>query len=229
MDIAHAGLAQFVSCQNEYSLLKRDADIELLPMMQAYGMGLLPYYPLASGVLTGKYRRNMPMPAGARLTVHAARYGDRFLNDANWPIVERLEEFATQRGRTLLELAFSWLAARPCVSSIIAGATKPEQLEANVRAVNWALTAEEIGGGRSDHAAPVTSLASPDSWRARIASSQCRPSNRPRLDGVDIHAIQAAHIDADAVRQPNAACRTNGCRSAGRTCASPRRCRTYRC
>ncbi len=138
-------LTPFASCQNEYSLLMRRADQELLPMMQAYGMGLLPYYPLASGTLTGKYRRNTPMPDGARLTLHGARYGDRFLNDANWPIVERLEAFAEQRGRTLLELAFSWLAARPCVSSIIAGATKPEQVKANVRAADWMLTTEELG------------------------------------------------------------------------------------
>lgn len=114
-------------------------------MMQAYGMGLLPYYPLASGALTGKYRRNTPMPDGARLTLHGARYGDRFLNDANWPIVERLEAFAEQRGRSLLELAFSWLAVRPYVSSIIAGATKPEQVQANVRAADWMLTTEELG------------------------------------------------------------------------------------
>ena len=86
----------------------------------------------------------MPMPAGARLTVHGARYGDRFINDANWPIVERLDAFAGQRGRTLLELAFGWLAARPCVSSIIAGATQPEQLDDNVRAVGWTLTAEDL-------------------------------------------------------------------------------------
>jgi aryl-alcohol dehydrogenase-like predicted oxidoreductase len=138
------GLASFVSCQNEYSLLARGPDRELIPMMQANGMGLLPYYPLASGLLTGKYRRNTPMPEGARLTVHGARYGSRFINDANWPIVERLETFAEQRGRTLLELAFSWLASRPCVSSIIAGATKPEQLEANVRAVGWALTDDDF-------------------------------------------------------------------------------------
>jgi aryl-alcohol dehydrogenase-like predicted oxidoreductase len=137
-------LTPFVSCQNEYSLLMRRPDRELIPMMQAYGMGLLPYYPLASGLLTGKYRRNVPMPEGARLTVHGARYGGRFINDANWPIVERLEAFADARGKTLLELAFSWLAARPCVSSIIAGATKPEQLEANVCAVGWAPAAEEL-------------------------------------------------------------------------------------
>jgi len=138
------GLAPFVSCQDEYSLLVRRPDRELIPMMQAYGMGLLPYYPLASGLLTGKYRRNTPMPEGARLTLHGARYGGRFINDANWPVVERLEAFAEQCGRSLLELAFSWLAARPCVSSIIAGATKPEQLEANVRAAGWVLTEAEL-------------------------------------------------------------------------------------
>ena len=138
------GLAPFVSCQNEYSVLMRRPDRELIPMMQAYGMGLLPYYPLASGLLTGKYRRNAPMPEGARLTLHHARYEGRFINDTNWPIVERLEAFAERRGRSLLELAFSWLAARPCVSSIIAGATRPEQLEANSRAAGWSLTAEEL-------------------------------------------------------------------------------------
>jgi aryl-alcohol dehydrogenase-like predicted oxidoreductase len=138
------GLAPFVSCQNEYSLLMRRPDHELIPMMQSYGMGLLPYYPLASGLLTGKYRRNTPMPEGARLTLHGARYGGRFINDANWPIVERLGAFAEQRGKSLLELAFSWLAARPCVSSIIAGATKPAQLEANVRAADWVLAEEEL-------------------------------------------------------------------------------------
>jgi aryl-alcohol dehydrogenase-like predicted oxidoreductase len=138
------GLAPFVSCQNEYSLLTRRPDRELIPMMQAHGMGLLPYYPLASGLLTGKYRRNTPMPEGARLTVHRARYEGSFINDTNWPIVERLATFAEQRGRSLLELAFSWLAARPCVSSIIAGATKPEQLDANVRAAGWTLTAEDL-------------------------------------------------------------------------------------
>ncbi len=138
------GLASFASCQNEYSLLSRGPDRELIPMMQANGMGLLPYYPLASGLLTGKYRRNTPMPEGARLTLHGARYGSRFINDANWPVVERLEAFADQHGRTLLELAFSWLAARPCVSSIIAGATKPEQLESNVRAVGWALSGDDL-------------------------------------------------------------------------------------
>jgi aryl-alcohol dehydrogenase-like predicted oxidoreductase len=138
------GLAPFVSCQNEYSLLMRQADHELIQMMQSHGIGLLPYYPLASGALTGKYRRNTPMPDGARLTVHGARYGNRFLNDSNWPIVERLEAFAAAHDRTLLELAFSWLATRQCVSSIIAGATKPEQVAENVRAVNWVLSTGDL-------------------------------------------------------------------------------------
>jgi len=138
------GLAPFVSCQDEYSLLTRRADRELIPMVQAYGMGLLPYYPLAGGALTGKYRRNSSMPEGARLTLHGARYGDRFLNDATWPVLESLEAFAEARGKTLLQLAFSWLAAWPCVSSIIAGATKPEQLETNIRAIGWELTDDEL-------------------------------------------------------------------------------------
>jgi aryl-alcohol dehydrogenase-like predicted oxidoreductase len=138
------GLTPFASCQNEYSLLMREPERELLPMLHAHRMGLLPYYPLASGALTGKYRRNVPMPQGARLTAHAARYGDRFLNDANWPVIERLQAFAEQRGHTLLELAFSWLASQSCVSSIIAGATRPEQVEANAAAVNWPLTEADL-------------------------------------------------------------------------------------
>ncbi len=138
------GLAPFVSCQDEYSLLMRRPEQAQIPMMQAYGLGLLPYYPLASGLLTGKYRRNAPLPADARLVVHVGRYGSRFINDSNWPVVEALEDFAGERGHTLLELAFGWLAAQPVVSSVIAGATKPEQVTANVNAVAWALTAEDL-------------------------------------------------------------------------------------
>jgi aryl-alcohol dehydrogenase-like predicted oxidoreductase len=138
------GLAPFVSCQDEYSLLMRRPETDKVPMMRAYGVGLLPYYPLASGLLTGKYRRNAPLPADARLVVHVGRYKSRFINDTNWPIVERLEDFATEHGHTLLELAFSWLAAQPVVSSIIAGATKAEQLEANVGAAGWVLSSEDL-------------------------------------------------------------------------------------
>ena len=106
-------------------------------------MGLLPFFPLASGLLTGKYKRDAPPPKGTRLAT-TQRLADRYMTEANWRKVEGLEDFAKRHGRSLLELAFSWLAAKPYVSSVIAGATKPEQLEANVRAVEWALTAEDI-------------------------------------------------------------------------------------
>ena len=139
----HLGFNAFVTCQDEYSLLVRDPERELLPAMETYGLGLFPYFPLASGLLSGKYKRNGPMPEGARLT-KTQRLADRYLTDQNWQIVERLEGFCAKRGRRLLELAFSWLAARPAVSSVIAGATKPEQLEQNVKAVDWALTAEDM-------------------------------------------------------------------------------------
>ncbi len=140
----HLGLNAFVSCQNEYSLVVREPEKELIPAMQRCGLGLLPFFPLASGLLTGKYRRTAQLPDGARLT-KLQRLADRFLTDANWAKAERLGDFCDKRGRSLLELAFSWLAARPTVASIIAGATKPEQIEANVRAIGWKLTAEEVG------------------------------------------------------------------------------------
>ncbi|HVY41648.1 MAG TPA: aldo/keto reductase [Hyphomicrobiaceae bacterium] len=137
-------LNSFISCQDEYSLLVRNVvEPQLAAAITHYGMGLLPYFPLASGLLTGKYKRNAPMPQGARLT-NTQRLADRYVTDANWPIVEQLEAFCAKRGRTLLELAFSWLVAQPYVSSVIAGATRPEQLEANVKAVDWALTPEEL-------------------------------------------------------------------------------------
>ena len=139
----HLGLNAFVSCQDEYSLLLRDIERELIPAMNASGLGLLPYFPLASGLLTGKYKRNKPLPEGTRLA-NWKSLADRYLNDANWQIVERLENFCAKRGRSLLELAFSWLAAKPIVSSVIAGATKPEQVEQNVKASDWALTAEDL-------------------------------------------------------------------------------------
>jgi aryl-alcohol dehydrogenase-like predicted oxidoreductase len=137
-----AGTTRFVSCQDEYSLLARGLEADLLPVMQRYGIGLLPYFPLASGMLTGKYRRNLPMPAGARLT-GTQRLADLYLTDANWEIVEKLDAFCTARGRTLLELAFAWLLGNPAVASVIAGATRPEQLEANVAAARWTLSAED--------------------------------------------------------------------------------------
>ncbi|MEZ5816672.1 MAG: aldo/keto reductase [Hyphomicrobiaceae bacterium] len=135
-------LNRFVSCQDEYSLLVRDADRELMPMMSRYGLGLLPYFPLACGLLTGKYSRNN-MPAGARIT-ETKRWADKYINERNWRVTEELGAFAKGRGHTLLDLAFSWLLAQPNVSSVIAGATSPEQVEANVKAASWQLSAEEL-------------------------------------------------------------------------------------
>ena len=137
------GLAGFVSCQDEVSLLVRKHEAELLPAMRAYGLGLLPYFPLASGLLTGKYRRNAPMPEDARLT-KTQRLADRYLTEQNWGVAERLGDFAEQRGHTVLELAFSWLLSRAPVASVIAGATKPEQVQANVAAGQWVLNTEEL-------------------------------------------------------------------------------------
>jgi len=136
------GLNRFISCQDEYSLLVRDVEAELVPATKAYGMGILPYFPLASGMLTGKYKRDV-MPEGARLTT-TPRLADRYMNEKNWGIVERLEAFASERGHTMLELSFSWLAAQPTVSSVIAGATKPGQVEQNVTAADWELSASEL-------------------------------------------------------------------------------------
>ncbi len=137
------GFGGFVSCQDEYSLIVREPERELIPAMNAHGLGLLPYFPLASGMLTGKYRRGKPMPKGARITDNP-RYGERYMTKANWRIVERLGAFAQARGHTLLELAVSWLLARAPVASVIAGATKPRQVTANVKAATWALSAADL-------------------------------------------------------------------------------------
>ncbi|AZO79549.1 MULTISPECIES: aldo/keto reductase [unclassified Bosea (in: a-proteobacteria)] len=137
------GIEAFASAQDEYSLLVRGAEKELIPAASHFGMGLLPYFPLANGLLTGKYQRGAPMPEGARMTREAQRAGE-VLTEANWGKTEKLAAFCEARGRTLLELAFSWLVAQPVVSSVIAGATKPEQIAANVKAADWALTPEEL-------------------------------------------------------------------------------------
>jgi aryl-alcohol dehydrogenase-like predicted oxidoreductase len=131
-------LVSFICCQDEYSLLERELEKDRLPIMEQYDLGLLPYFPLASGLLTGKYRKDAPLPRGSRLA-KSAHHADDLLNPRNWRTVEALSEFAASRGHTLLELAMSWLASRPYVSSIIAGATRPEQIEQNVAAVGWTL------------------------------------------------------------------------------------------
>ena len=137
------GLNPFVSCQDEYSLIFRKPEADLMPAARKYGMGMLPYFPLASGLLTGKYRRNAPMPAGTRLA-GTQRLAELYLTERNWGIAERLGDFVEQRGHTMLELAFSWLLAQAPVTSVIAGATRPEQLEQNVKAGAWVLSAEEL-------------------------------------------------------------------------------------
>lgn len=136
-------LAGFISCQDEYSLVIREHERDLIPAMQHYGLGLLPYFPLASGLLTGKYRRGEAPPTGTRLAA-AGRWADKYLTEENFGRVERLTTFAESRGHTLLELAFSWLASQPIVASVIAGATKPEQVEQNVKAAGWKLTSDDL-------------------------------------------------------------------------------------
>ena len=133
----------FVSSQVEYSLLNREVEAEHIPAIERYGQSLLPYYPLASGMLTGKYRPGQEAPAGTRLASPGMQT-DRFFTERNLAVAQRLDEFAQAHGHTLLELAFSWLATKPYVASVIAGATKPEQVRANAAAAEWRLTAEEM-------------------------------------------------------------------------------------
>jgi aryl-alcohol dehydrogenase-like predicted oxidoreductase len=137
------GLAAFVSCQDEYSLLVRDIERELVPAAKARGLGILPYFPLASGLLTGKYRRDAPLPPGSRLAKNP-RHADEFITERNWRIVGELAAFAARRGRSMLELAFGWLLRDGVVASVIAGATTPEQVEQNVGAAGWKFSAEEL-------------------------------------------------------------------------------------
>ncbi len=134
-----AGLASFVTAQNEYSLYNRTAEVELVPACNELGIGLLPYFPLAYGLLTGKYRQGEAAPAGTRLAVQSGR-----LDGADWDRIEALEAFAAERGISVLDLAIGGLAAQPAVVSVIAGATRPEQVEANAAAVAWTPSAEDL-------------------------------------------------------------------------------------
>jgi len=126
------GWARFVSAQNEYSFLERGAEEELLPTAERLEIGVLPYFPLASGLLTGKYRRGRPAPAGTRLALRPER-----LTDDAFDTIEALESFAESRGVSLLDVAIGGLAAQPAIASVIAGATKPEQARANAAAGDW--------------------------------------------------------------------------------------------
>ena len=134
------GINSFVSVQPRYSMLYRQPEAEMLPLCERYGIGVLPYYPLENGFLTGKYRRNAPAPEGTRLAAN-----DRgVFTDRNFDILEKLEDFCAEHGRTILELAFAWLLASLSVSSVIAGATRPEQVEANAASASWELSAEDV-------------------------------------------------------------------------------------
>jgi aryl-alcohol dehydrogenase-like predicted oxidoreductase len=137
------GVAPFVSCQDEYSLVVRDIEKDLLPAAQHFNLGLLPFFPLAGGMLTGKYAGLKNVPADTRFG-KTPYMQERYLNPRNIALVDQLQAFVGARGHSMLELAFSWLAARPQVSSVIAGASSPEQIEQNVKAAQWKLTAEEI-------------------------------------------------------------------------------------
>ncbi|WP_309569533.1 aldo/keto reductase, partial [Deinococcus sp.] len=137
------GWPRFTSCQDEHSLLVRGIEQGLIPSMKDLHLGLLPYFPLASGLLTGKYRRDQPLPEGARITGSEGAQ-TRYLTGHNWEVVEQLRAFAEGRGHTLLELAFSWLLSFDVTSSVIAGATKPEQIDGNVAAAGWVLSEEEL-------------------------------------------------------------------------------------
>lgn len=136
------GAARFVSVQNEYSLLHREPERGMLAECEKQGLAFIPYFPLASGLLTGKYRKGQPPPEGTRLAP-----GGRFqetLTEKNLVIVEALITFAESTGHTILELAMSWLAMQPSVASIIAGATSPEQVKANAASINWRLSQADL-------------------------------------------------------------------------------------
>jgi aryl-alcohol dehydrogenase-like predicted oxidoreductase len=134
--------ARYVSVQPEYNMLSREIERELVPCCLEFGVGIIPYFPLAAGVLTGKYRPGEPAPEGTR-GHNNPRFASR-LEPKTLEAVERLGAWARERGHTMAELALAWLASRPGVSTIIAGTTKPEQVEANVRAAEWRLSADEI-------------------------------------------------------------------------------------
>jgi len=133
----------FISAQNQYSLLERRIERELVPACNAHGLRVLPYFPLANGFLTGKYKAGEPPPEGSRLAGAGAR-ADTVLNEKNFAILAKLEAFAEQRGKGVLDVAIGWLASQPHVGSVIAGATTPEQVEQNARAGEWKLSPEEL-------------------------------------------------------------------------------------
>ncbi|MCO1598284.1 aldo/keto reductase [Micromonospora sp. RHAY321] len=136
------GRARFISAQNHYNLLQRSVETEVIPACERFGLGMLPFFPLANGLLTGKYRRGAQPPAGSRLS-GGGRYAERFAA-ADWDTIEAIEAYAAERGLTMLQVAIGGLAAQPAVSSVIAGATTPEQVHDNAAAGTWEPTDEDL-------------------------------------------------------------------------------------
>jgi aryl-alcohol dehydrogenase-like predicted oxidoreductase len=141
-EVLPEGAARFVSVQNEYSLVQREPEAGVLAECERRGVAFIPYFPLASGLLTGKYRKGQPVPQGTRIASMPPH--NPLLTAENLELVERLIAFSESRGHTLLELAFSWLLSRPTVASVIAGATRPEQVHANAAAANWTLSDADL-------------------------------------------------------------------------------------
>jgi aryl-alcohol dehydrogenase-like predicted oxidoreductase len=138
-----AGLNSFISVQPRYNLLDRHTEEELAPCCQAYNLGVIPWFPLAGGFLTGKYHRGEAPPPDSRYGKNP-KGGGMFITDSNFNQLEKLEAFARKHGHTMAELAIAWLVSRPWISTVIAGVTKPEQVTANVKAAEWKLTADEM-------------------------------------------------------------------------------------
>lgn len=143
------GWSKFVALQAEYNLFNRAVEKESIPYCKTFNVGFVPYFPLAGGFLTGKYKRNQPPPTGSRLAREGSQYVEAFTKKPeNYDIVEKLDSWAQARGHGLAELAQAWLLAQPSVSSVISGATRPDQVRANVKAAEWVLgdaEAKEIG------------------------------------------------------------------------------------
>ena len=143
-DVAPPGAPRFVSVQNELSLLNRADESAVLPEAERLGLAYIPYFPLASGLLTGKYRRGERLPEGTRIAGWPADRVAELMTEETFDRIDALTRFAEERGHTLLELAFAWLLARPAIASVIAGATRPEQVALNVSAAEWRLTEEDL-------------------------------------------------------------------------------------
>lgn len=141
------GRSRFISAQNHYSLLERSVEAEVIPACERFGLGMLPFFPLANGLLTGKYKRSGQPPAGSRLS-GGGRYADR-LAAADWDTIEAIEAYAAERGLTMLQVAIGGLAAQPAVTSVIAGATTPEQVYANAAAGTWEPSDDDLAALRA--------------------------------------------------------------------------------